>query len=131
MSFISGDQTCLTCKDAFIWSVEDIFVFLDLWVLISDNLFMYFCRRNVQVPFAEKPQVKLLSCQRLKASRFTWKYTCSALNKRLDDKELNLNKWINYIRTLGPKCLRSVLRLTLYFRCLKMWYSCEFSSFYH
>ena len=93
-------------------------------------LFMFFCRRNQQVSFVEKQQLKLISLQNQTLPTFACKQVylkihLQCLKQKIRDKELNLNKLINYLRTLGPKCLRSVLQLTLYFRCLKMWYSCE------
>ena len=32
-------------------------------VLNSDNVLMFSCQRNAQITFAEKPQMKIISCQ--------------------------------------------------------------------
>ena len=44
-------------------NVEDIVAFIDFYVFNFDYSYMFSCSRNVQVPFVEKPQLKLIIFQ--------------------------------------------------------------------
>ena len=51
---------------------NDIFVFLGLKVYFSNSSFIFFCSRNAQLPFVEKPQLKITSFQNHKHPIHTW-----------------------------------------------------------
>ena len=56
-------------------NVENIVVFLDWKVCISDIITVYFfCRRNPPVQIVEKPQLKIISFQNYKHLILTWSH---------------------------------------------------------